>query len=87
MLTLYEFLYLPLVARSKYIHQKCTFLLCRKESKEVYTILYYAEDFYVEIWFDSTRQELLRIRPFTKRCYLESYLEEVDLNQLAPYFD
>jgi hypothetical protein len=82
MLTLYEFLDLPLVERSKYITQKCTFLICRKDGRQVNHSLYYAKAYFIEVQFDDNRKELVRIRPFTKSCYLEPYLEDVDLRQI-----
>ena len=82
MLTLYEFLDLPMVERGEYINRKCTFLIYRRDESEVEYFLYYAKAYFVEVQFDIKRQELMRVRPFTKPCYLEPYLNDVDLRQV-----
>lgn len=76
---IFEFNLLPRQQQVSHLYDNCVFLSQRKESERIFVSLYYAGDFYIELWVDTLTHELGRIRTFNTTLLLEPYLQSIQL--------
>lgn len=80
-LGIYEFVRMKDDERANYLWDNGSFVTSIKEGG-FKLILYVLSDFYVEVKYDTSTNEIIELKPFRTAKKLESYLEKLNLNEL-----
>ncbi|MDN5201088.1 hypothetical protein QQ008_06940 [Fulvivirgaceae bacterium BMA10] len=82
MLSLKEFNNLPKFEQCVYLWQKCSFITNRF-LKDGYSInLYYAGNFYAEVWYNGNLNKVGSIKTFEKLSQLKPYLDKINIKDI-----
>jgi nitrate reductase assembly molybdenum cofactor insertion protein NarJ len=84
MLTYQEFEQFNEKQRANQVWRTGTFLELTRITDQLIIDLYSVEDFYVEVFFDRSSEEVLYIKPFSNLNKLAPYLEQIDISNLIP---
>lgn len=79
MLTLDEFNEMSEKEQCEYVKEYCTFLMYRMEGVVIAIHLYFAGDFYIEIWHNMEMNEVEFVRTFKHSKCLDPYLKDINL--------
>lgn len=59
-------------------------LLCERYFFSRRVSLLYLNNFYVEVWYDTMREEVVKVLPFSSLQCLEPYLDLIDIGSALP---
>ena len=59
-------------------------LLCERHFFSRRVSLLYLNNFYVEVWYDTVREEVVKVLPFSSLQCLEPYLDLIDIGSALP---
>ena len=76
---LYEFNVLPEDQKAQMVWNHGTFLTNKADGKKAVT-LYSLSNFYVEIWYNQTENQITKIRSFNSVKQLSPYLDDMDVD-------
>ncbi len=82
MISITDFRVMPFEKKCDVITFTCDYLVMRMVG-ECKVFLYYADDFYVEVFYSPKNSKVLMINAFDKSLGLEPYLEAIGLTDLG----
>lgn len=59
-------------------------LLCERYFFSRRVSLLYLDNFYVEVWYDTIREEVVKVLPFSSLQCLEPYLDLISIDSVLP---
>jgi hypothetical protein len=59
-------------------------LLCERYFFSRRVSLLYLREFYVEVWYDTVREEVVKVLPFSSLQCLQPYLEMINIDDALP---
>ncbi len=59
-------------------------LLCERYFFSRRVSLLYLNNFYVEVWYDTVREEVVKVLPFSSLQCLDPYLDLIDIGSALP---
>ena len=78
-MTLYEYNGLDVEQRAEILWDKGVYLATRQE-KEFRILLYQIDGFYVEVWYNTNKNAISRLKSFRSTNPLDPYLRDIEID-------